>query len=97
MNRENDITPKNACEIEKNIGVIRVCNSSHWKKDGWKGTKNACKIGIVNKKAYIVTLENNEERKEILKTHTFIKAKGDIIETLEGNAAKLFFSKLMFY
>ena len=58
MNRENDITPKNACEIEKNIGVIRICNSNHFKE--WK-PKNACKVGITaTKKAYIVTLENDE-------------------------------------
>ena len=95
MNRENDITPKNACEIEKNIGVIRICNPNHFKE--WK-PKNACKVGITTtKKAYIVTLENDEEGKEILKVHTIRRNENDVMEILEGNTAKLFFSKLMFY
>ena len=93
---ENDYR-QGMCEIEKDLKVVSLCNSSHWKYDGWKGIKNACKIGIVNKKAYIVTLERDEEGKEILKVHTYRKREEDVIETLEGNTARLFFSKLMFY
>ena len=87
---ENDYR-QGMCEIEKNIGVIRICNPNHFKE---RKPKNACKIGITNtKKAYIVTLENDEEGKEILKVHTYRRKEEDVIETLEGNTAKLMFSK----
>lgn len=86
------------CEIEKDLKVVSLCNSSHWKYDGWKGTKNAIRVGITaTKKAYIVTLEHDEEGKEILKVHTYRKKEEDVIETLEGNLARKFFSQLMFY
>ena len=59
---ENDYR-QGMCEIEKNIGVIRICNPNHFKE--WK-PKNACKIGITaTKKAYIVTLENDEEVQDV--------------------------------
>lgn len=94
--RENDITPPNACLVEKDIGVVRVCNPNHHKE--WKGLKNAVKVGITNtKKAYIVTLERDENNNEVLKVHTIKRNADDIIETLEGQLARRMFMKLSFY
>ena len=94
---ENDYR-QGMCEIEKDLKVVGVCNPNHWKYDGWKGLKNACRVGITaTKKAYIVTLENDEEGKEILKVHTIRRNENDVMETLEGNTAKLMFRKLNFY
>ena len=94
---ENDYR-QGMCEIEKDLKVVGVCNSNHWKRDGWKGTKNAIRVGITaTKKAYIVTLENDEEGKEILKVHTYRRKEEDVIEILEGNTAKLMFRKLNFF
>ena len=94
---ENDYR-QGMCEIEKNLKVVGVCNADHWKYDGWKGTKNAIRVGITaTKKAYIVTLENDEEGKEILKVHTYRRKEEDVIETLEGNTVKLMFRKLNFF
>ena len=96
---ENDYR-QGMCEIEKDLKVVSLCNSSHWKYDGWKGLRNACKIGFSNNKiakAYVVTLERNDEGEEILKVHTIKRNKDDIIETLEGNLARKIFSQLMFY
>ena len=94
---ENDYR-QGMCEIEKDLRVVGVCNSDHWVKDGWRGTKNAIRVGITaTKKAYIVTLENDEEGREILKVHTYRRREEDVIETLEGQSAKILFRKLNFF
>lgn len=88
------------CSIEKDLKLVGVLNSNHWKKDGWKGTRNACKIGLTNNKiarAYIVTLDRDEEGKEVLKVHTIKRNEDDVIETLEGRLAERMFKKLSFY
>ena len=58
--------------------------------------KNVCKIGICNKKNYVATL-SMIDGKEVLTVHTLIEKEGDVIETLEGEGARRFFIRLMFF
>mgnify|MGYP003290431364 CR=1 FL=1 len=60
--------------------------------------KNACKIGMINKKLYVVCLYREEyTAEENMVVHDLRMQEGQLVERYEGKLAKDYFMKMLFY
>ena len=59
--------------------------------------KNALALGFKGKHSYIVTLEKDEEGKNVMKIHTYVNDSNDIIEYVDDEFVNDFFKSLIFY